>query len=218
MIYVTWAVLYEGSTDAAYFDVLIPHIMEEILLARGIRNVTVPTVPALKLRRGPIEEVAQEACKARDAFHLIFIHVDTGGRNLEIDLDRRLLSYSKAMQAACDWPPVRCITVAPRHEMEAWALADAESVTAALGYNGAPALVGLPSSAREAERLADPKAILQAAVSRIRGRRRPFDVKQILPAIAQRQSLEKLRGASSFAAFEQNLLGFPLFGVMGPHA
>jgi hypothetical protein len=32
MNYVTWAVMYEGSTDRAYFDVLIPRAIEWLTL------------------------------------------------------------------------------------------------------------------------------------------------------------------------------------------
>jgi hypothetical protein len=118
----------------------------------------------------------------------------------------RLYSYCEAMQALCNWPPVRCITIAPRHETEAWALADPQAVTSALGYLGPPDSIGLPSGANQAERLGDPKAVLAAAVTGVRGRRRPYDPKQILPAIAQRQSLATLRRAQSFAAFEIRLV------------
>lgn len=206
MTYVSWAVLYEGDADAAYFDVLIPRVMEEIVRSQGTRHSNIPTTSAIRLRRGAVADVAREACAAKDAFHLVFIHADTGGRNLEAGLGGRLDAYCAAMQALCSWPPVRCITIAPRHETEAWVLTDPQAVTSALGYLGSPDSIGLPSSANQAERLGDPKAVLAAAVTEVRGRRRPFDIKQVFPAIAQRQALDALRQAESFAAFEASLL------------
>ena len=206
MTYVSWAAFYEGATDHAYFDLLIPRVMEDIIMLRGSRHSTIPPAPAVRLQRGPIEKVAHEACTARDAFHLVFIHADTGGRALEADLEERSVRYCEAMHALCSWPSVRCITISPRHETEAWILADPEAVTAALGYCGSPASIGLPGNANQAERLGDPKEILASAVSQVRGRRRPFDAKQIFAAIAQRQALANLRQAKSFAAFEASLL------------
>jgi hypothetical protein len=94
----------------------------------------------------------------------------------------------------------------PGHETEAWILADPQAVIAALGYVGLPESIGLPANANEAERLSDPKIVLATAVNKVRGRRRPFDAKQIFPAIAQRQSLDMLRQATSFAEFETGLL------------
>lgn len=206
MTYVSWAALYEGDTDGAYFELLIPRVMEDIIMLRGTRHSTIPPAPAVRLRRGPVEKVAEEACSARDAFHLVFIHADTGGRALEANLKSRSCSYCDAMHALCCFDHARCIPISPRHETEAWVLADPLAVTDALGYRGPPDSIGLPSNATDAERLSDPKTVLAAAVNRVRGRRRPFDVKQLFPAIAQRQSLGKLREANSFASFEISLL------------
>jgi hypothetical protein len=205
MTYISWAALYEGGTDQAYFELLIPRVMEEIIMLRRTGHSTIPPAPAVRLRRRAVEKVAQEACTASEAFHIVFIHADTGGRALEADLDERSIRYCEAMRALCNWPPLRCITISPRHETEAWILADPHAVTAALGYLGPPASIGLPGNANEAGRHGDPKAVLEAAVRQVRGRRRSFDVKQIFPAIAQRQSLARLRQARSFAAFEASL-------------
>lgn len=206
MTYLSWAVLYEGDTDAAYLDQLIPRLMEEIVTTRGIRHSNIPAAPAIRLRRAAVDEVAKEACQARAAFHLVFIHADTGGRNLEAGMQPRAGAYCEAMHALCDWLPVRCISISPRRETEAWILADPRAVTSALGYNGSPDSIGLPTSAAEAERLPDPKAVLSGAVNHIRGRRRRLNVTQIFPAIAQRQSFAALRQNRSFATFEARLL------------
>ncbi len=205
MTYLSWAALYEGAIDEAYFEVLIPRVMEAITLAHGIRNSIVPPTPAIILQRGTVAKVAQEACEARDAFHLVFIHADTGGRALEADLEARSVRYCEAMHAVCNWPPIRCITISPRHETEAWMLADPQAVTEALGYLGSPVSIGLPLDANRAERLGDPKAVLAAAMTSVRGRRRQVNVRQIVPAIAQRQSLAMLRRATSFVAFEASV-------------
>jgi hypothetical protein len=206
MIYLSWAVLYEGDTDAAYFDLLIPRLMDEIVMVHGTRHANIPTAPALRLRRQAVGNVAKEACQARHAFYLMFIHADTGGRNVEAGMEERSSAYCEAMHKLCELPPVRCITISPRHETEAWILADSEAVMSALGYNGSPDSIGLPVNAAQAERLSDPKAVLSRAVGQVRGRRRNFDVKQIFPAIAQRQSFTALREARSFTVFEANLL------------
>jgi hypothetical protein len=206
MTYVSWAALYEGATDQAYFELLIPRVMEDLVMRCGIRQSTIPPAPSVTLRRGPAEKVAEQACGAKDGFLLVFIHADTGGRNLESGLPERSAGYCEAMHALCEWPPVRCITILPRHETEAWALADPQAVTDSLGYRGSPAAIGLPADAIEAERVANPKEVLAAAVRHVRGRRRAFDVKQIFPAIAQRQSLDSLRRSRSFASFEASLL------------
>ena len=206
MTYVSWAAFYEGVTDQAYFNLLIPRTMEEIILRDGVRHATVPPFPAVQFQRASVEKVAREVCRAIDAFHLVFIHADTGGRALETSLERRAYAYCEAIQAFCNLAPSRCITISPRHETEAWVLADPKAVLSALGYTGSPESVGLPCDAGQAEQLKSPKETLASAVKQIRGKRRPFTATQIFPAIAQRQDLTALRRSKSFASFEQNLI------------
>lgn len=206
MTYVSWAALYEGQSDAAYFGVLVPRVMDELILARGTRNSTVPTVPSILLARGDVMTVAQEACEAHEAFHLVFIHSDAGGRALEEGLAERSTAYCEAMHAVCAWPSTRCITITPRHETEAWVLCDPDAVTDALGFRGNAADIGLPRNAAEAERLRDPKETLNTVIRNVRGRRRGENPTILYPAIAQRQDLGKLRASVSFAAFETKLI------------
>ena len=42
MTWLSWAVLYEGDSDASYFDVLLPRLMTEIVFTRGTRHSDVP--------------------------------------------------------------------------------------------------------------------------------------------------------------------------------
>lgn len=207
MTYVSWSAFYEGPTDESYFDILLPRVMESLVMQYGIRNVTIPDFPAVKLGKNgrEVEAVAAEACSESDAFHLVFIHADTGGRALSATIDNRSAAYRVKMNELCDWPLERCIVIAPRHETEAWMLADPDAVKNSLGYSGSHNDLALPANAVEAERLVDPKQTLEAAMRTVRGRRRTLHIQQIIPAIAQRQSLNSLRAAQSFRQFESEL-------------
>lgn len=202
MKYIGWAVLYEGPSDAAYFDVLIHRMMEDIIL-KGTKFPNISTEPNIRLRRGSAEHFAREACDAQDAFHLVFIHADTGGRAQEATLADRTTAYQEALHRCCDWPLARCVIVTPRHETEAWVLADANAICDALGYRGNPQAIGLPATAAEAERMVDPKATIRDAIGAVRrGRRTGSDASSIFAAVAQRQELNQLRGSASFRRFE----------------
>jgi hypothetical protein len=209
MRYVSWAAFYEGTSDALYLDVLLPRVIRDLIAREGICPVEIPDVPAIKLGSSgrTVDKIAQEACSFRQAVDVIFIHGDTGGRSLEGRLADRTDAYCAKMMAVCDWPRDRCITITPRHETEAWLLADGEAVTKALGYNGAPEEVGLPVDAVAAERLRDPKLVLTAAIEKVAGHRRAQKIDNLFPAVAQRQRLELLRRSDSFAAFEARLRG-----------
>jgi hypothetical protein len=199
--------MHEGTTDEAYFDIIIPNLMETIVRERGTRHVTVPLMPAVRLGKSgrAIEDVAQEACNENDAFYILFIHADTGGRALEANMERRSTAYCDAVHDLCGFPRERCVVIAPRHETEAWMLGDREAVGGALGYRGDLVALGLPADAVEAERLEDPKQVLLQAIRTIRGRRAPARVQQVIPAIAQRQDFGRLRRSASFRAFESSL-------------
>ena len=207
MIYVGWAALFEGETDSRYYNALFPRVMADLVLRSPAKASAIPEGPAVRLFRGTVAEVAKEACNARDAFHLVFIHADAGGRNTEASLASRGTAYCEAMQQCCDFSPTRCVTVAPRHETEAWVLADPLAVVVSLGSRAPAESLGLPADATQAERLTDPKSVLLNAIQIVTGRRRRWQ--NALPAlytsIAEQQSLASLRRSPSFRAFEQKL-------------
>lgn len=202
MTYVSWGVVYEGSTDQAYFDVLIPRLMEDLIAAAPKRNTVVPAVPAVRLARGSVEDVAKRVCEEGEAYHLIFIHADTGGRALEATAVETARAYREALLAECGWPAERCVIISPRHETEAWLLADPQAIADVLGYRGNLERLSLPDDAQAAERVVDPKAVLRNATDIIRGRRRPMNSSQIFPAVAQRQRFDLLRRSQSFRDYE----------------
>lgn len=207
MRYIGWAAFYEGGTDALYLDVILPRILRDLIASEGTELVEVPDVPTVRLgyHGRSVQAVAAEACLFREAFDIVFVHADTGGRGLEQNLASRSQAYCETMNEICNWPTAQCVTITPRHETEAWLLSDADAVTSAFGYNGAPAEVGLPLGARAAERLVDPKATLREASERISGRRRRQAIENSFAAIGQRQDLNTLRASKSFADFEDRL-------------
>ncbi len=207
MRYLSWAVFYEGSSDGMYLDVLLPRIVRDLILREGTSLVEVADLPAVKVGAKDrwIDAVAREACDFSKAFDVIFVHADAGGRGLEQGLSRRADAYCGALSERCNWPSDRCVTITPRHETEAWLLADGAAVTDALGYRGDPTDVGLPANAREAERLVDPKNTLSTAVGIISGRRKRPNIYTIFPAVAQRQRLHALRQSSSFLDLENSI-------------
>ena len=206
-MYLSWAAFYEGPSDRAYFDILLPRLLSDILGSRGERPFQIPATPAVYILRNgrDIGEVAQEICDERDAFHLLFLHADTGGRELEERIHDRREAFIKSAGQRCGWPEDRVALLSPRHEMEAWALADGNAVCRALGFQGQASKVGLPQTAAAAERLVDPKRKLEEVVRQISGRRVKDVANKVLPLIAQEQDLDLLRGSDSFQRFEASL-------------
>lgn len=207
MRYLSWAAFYEGPSDGLYLDIILPRLIRDLIAGCGTDLVEVPDAPAVKigLHHRAVDKVAEEACSSRAAFDILFVHADTGGRGSEKTLPSRSEAYCTAIHNLCDRSLERCVTITPRHETEAWLLADASAVTGALGYSGLPEEIGLPNDARIAEQVADPKLVLTEAINAIVGRRRRPRIENVFPAIAQRQQLALLRRSPSFAQFEQRL-------------
>lgn len=207
MKYISWATFYEGQTDGLYLDVLLPRILRELVAETGTDIVEVPDFSTVRLgtKSRTKEEFAREACEFRSALDIIFVHADTGGRGVERNLADRSSGFCEAFHQRCGAAPPHCVTITPRHETEAWLLADPTAIMAALGFDGTVIEARLPLTARDAERLTDPKETLRTAVHAMTGRKRKHLVENLFPAIAQRQSLTSLRSTRSFSLFEGNL-------------
>lgn len=206
MTYLPWAAFCEGPSDHAYFEVLLPRLMDEISRIDGQRNVVIPDSPvAVKAADRSGEAVAAEICKNADAIRIVFVHADTGGRAAEDTLHARSHRFCELANERCGWSLDQCVVIAPRHETEAWVLADADAVLDALGYAGSAADLGLPSTAALAEALPDPKGILSAAIDEVVGRRRRPGPSLYFARIAQAQSIDALRRSRSFRQLETDL-------------
>ena len=217
-MYLAYALFCEGPSDFAYFEVLIPRLIDSIVSDLGIRSVDRPDTPTIRLGQPnrAVEAVAMEACRAKDAIHLAFIHADTGGRNQEGAVDARSAAYCRKMHEICEFPQPRCVLIRPRHEMEAWALADPNAVLEALGHRGPAAGLGLPGNPREAERYQNPKSCLDSALRQVTDNPRR-QARALLPAIAQRQSIAALRQSPSFCDFESRLkTALQDLGILAP--
>ena len=205
-MYLAYALFCEGPSDYSYFEVLLPRVIESIVLKVGRVTVDVPERPALRLgRRGrAVDEVAAEACDRREAFHIVFVHADTGGRGQLAKLGRRSRAYCEKMHELCGLHPERCVLLRPASMTESWALADPQAVLGTLGYRGTPSELGLPADAEQAENHPTPKTCLDSALRTVRGTRRSRG-DSLLPGIAQRQSIDALKGSISFQEFEGSL-------------
>ena len=149
----------EGPSDYSYFEVLLPRVMESTVLRLGRLPVDVPERPATRLggRGRTVEAVAAEACSRLDAFHIVFVHADTGGRGQVATVDHRSRAYCEKMHELCELRSERCVLLRPASMTEAWALADPQAVLDTLGYRGTPSELGLRADAEQAEAHPDPR-------------------------------------------------------------
>lgn len=208
MTTLSWAVIYEGPSDSAYFGIIIPRLMQELVNSIGSEiSTSIPSTPATILgeRDRSRMALAQEICENRESFKVLFMHSDAGGRSLQAGLASRTSAVLQAAEQLCGWPVDQGVVIAPVREMEAWALADNAALRRALGVSDR-CQVAFPRDGRHVERIDDPKAELDRICAEISGRRRPRRGIHILPSIAQEQSLSRLRECNSFRNFEADLV------------
>ena len=68
-----------------------------------------PERPAARLgsRGRTVEAVAAEACGYLEAFHVVFVHADTGGRGQLATVGHRSRAYCEKMRDLCELRPER---------------------------------------------------------------------------------------------------------------
>jgi len=203
-MYLSWAAYYEGRTDSAYFNVLIPRLLEDILVDEGIRPYDVGITPSVEfgMNNRAFDAAASEICRRIAEFHLLFVHADYGGRALQQTIAERREALIQAAAFECAFDESTAVLLSPKKELESWAIADGQAVQAAFGVTSLPDGL-IPLTAHQAETVADPKVVL-SDISRYVGRRR-HDGNAMLVRIAQEQRFAVLRGAASFREFEESL-------------
>ena len=197
-------VYVEGSSDSVFFPAVLDNSLKELLLD----HVEAPASMDLRTRLVPSGDRSR-AARIRDdveenapGAHVVALHFDATGvpdRQKEQAFD----------PVSAQWPqgpgaPV-LVPLAPRREMEAWALADIDTLQGVVGVQLDPSTVFEGHLLSSVEQLSRPKRTLsELAAQARRPRRRTPDAADYLPLIAERLPLDSLRRLPSFRAFEES--------------
>jgi hypothetical protein len=207
MTYLSWAMFVEGKTDSDYLSVLLPRLIEHIVLSINGPRAVIPEFPVeiFGITERQYDKAASAICAAREAFHLLFIHTDTGGRGLQGTIEDRTISFRDILSAKCNIDITRCIFVIPRKETEAWCLSDPNSLRLSLGLSNQYDLSGFSQALDDVERISDPKLLIQQIIDSALPRRRAGSKRIPYVALAQTQDILKLSQISSFAQLVSDL-------------
>jgi hypothetical protein len=100
----------------------------------------------------------------------------------------------------------KTIAVIPVRETEAWTLVDGDALRAFFGIKMTNQQLGIPSKAREVEKLIDPKQVLESAIAKAVGTRRgKMKSAAFLESISEKIELACLRQVPAFNRFENEL-------------
>ena len=198
-------VLYaEGPTDHEFLSALIERLLIELLVDVEIREVD--RFRDFDTRVSGRERLVEIATRDVDAsrrpkrWHVLFIHADAKGqpasaRAANVDAFRAKI-HDRVDASSCS-----VVGIVPKHETEAWFIADGDAVRNALGVTLVDSALGVVTP-KNAERDNDPKATLDGIVKRATGGRQPVP-RELL---SQFVSFDVLRRFSQFATFEQELV------------
>jgi hypothetical protein len=172
MRYLGLALYAEGSTDYRFLSPLLTRVVEDVLLESASSALDIG--PMIELREPAAFRSEIRATKILEAaramvggFHILFVHADADGdperaRREQADpgIAGFLAEFSEGYAG---------VAVVPVREMEAWAIADGDALRAAFGTTLSDGQLGIPTRARDVERNADPKRILEQAYARVLG-------------------------------------------------
>lgn len=149
----------EGSSDTP-----IGGHIEDIAFDRGIEvQVSAPDLSRLSPPVGArvVDKIARALDLSPDC-RLILVHRDADGS----DFAPRVAEIHQAVAAVR--PDLRHVAIVPVRMTESWLVVDEQAIRAVAGNPGGRMPLGLPSPTR-AEAVADPKALLRAALSAASG-------------------------------------------------
>ncbi|PJE36569.1 hypothetical protein CVM52_11265 [Pseudooceanicola lipolyticus] len=207
MTYISWGLYVEGRTDADYFNVLIPRMITHLLRGSDGPISLVPDLPAhtFGIPRLNLDAITEKVCEGSEAFHLFFVHGDTGGRAVAEQLEHRTCALCERIQASCDFRRDRCIVIAPNRETEAWTLADISAVRRVFGFTADAHLNNIPTTPTQVEHIQDPKRVTQEFLEVVSGTARRKRLRWPFENIAQEQNIDLLLQVPSFRTFSEAL-------------
>lgn len=201
MTYVSWALYVEGPTDRSYLGIILPRLINHLLASANGPMATVPDNPVevFGIPKDKLETIAQLVCAGKDAFHLLFVHGDLGGRGIASTVDSRTCALCEKINERCDFQRDRCILAVPNREIEAWTLADPLAIRSAFGFPADREVPHIPSKAQHVEGLPDPKVTRDDFLRAISAGRRRALPRWPYESIAQEQDVSRLLTVPSFA-------------------
>jgi hypothetical protein len=194
MRYLELALFAEGPTDYRFLSPILRRVTEDICCQHAKQSVDVRE-EVLRLQTPQQERDASRAQRilaaARQDCHsyvILFIHSDSDG-NWERALKERIEPAMLLLNQDAVTQQKKTIAVIPVRETEAWTLVDGDALRASFGIKMTNQQLGIPSKAREVEKLIDPKLVLELALAKALGHRGKMKAAAFLEIISEKIEL-----------------------------
>lgn len=212
MRYLGLALYAEGRTDERFLGPLLQRLCGDICARESryavqFNDELLALTHSSRLQHAPREErILDAARQAEGAWSILFVHADADGDAAKARSERTQPGLDKLREIfdqSCQG-----VAVIPVQAVEAWALCDGDALRQVFGTTLDDQALGLPTSARAVEKLADPKQCLETAFrsSQAGGRRRrQHSVSERLGALGNQVALSRLRRLTAFQSLEGEL-------------
>jgi hypothetical protein len=200
----------EGSTDERFLPRIISRTAERLLAPQEIE---IAPLLILHVRgSGALTQPERILDVARQAagFHILFVHADADGADWDRAKRERITPGFDLVRKQAGGICEHLVAVIPVQEVEAWMLADHETIRRVLNTSHSPDALGLPPHPSRIENIASPKEVLREAV-RIAQTERPLRRRKRLAdlqvSLADSLDLDRLATISAYQRFVQELTG-----------
>lgn len=212
MRYLGLALYAEGPTDYRFLRPILLRLCSDLCVRESRKLVEInDDVLALDHPRhfqsaSREDRILEAARQARGAWSILFIHADAGNDAARARQQQVLPAIGRLGTEFSE--NELGVAVVPIRETEAWAVCDGDALRQVFGTSLNDEAMGIPGSANATENMGDPKQCLRRAFSLAlpRSRRRKVPrVEQMLNALGEQISLDRLRKLSAFVALENEL-------------
>lgn len=166
----------EGSTDAKFLTGLVVRACEDLFLQHKVYNMEVVEPFVVNDSLDPKGQLSQaerilQAAQVASGFHALLVHNDADKRTRKETIEYQFQpGYDEVHQhssGVCE----QLLPVIPMRMIEAWLLADAQTLCQEIDTTLTPIQLGLPTSPAAIEGDADPKQTLEEALRKVNANR-----------------------------------------------
>lgn len=199
----------EGNSDREFLPPLIQRTSKAILDDYANRMVELWDIKTINKKSGSQDKAILEAAQEAGERHALLIHNDADARGYWKTRKKLFEPGYSLVQEFSGWACQNLIPVIPVHEVEAWMLADLETLGRILGAKLDPHMFNLSFGIASIETLSDPKRKLNDIVRYVNAnrsrRRQQIDLQDRLEPLARQIDLHKLFELSAYREFVREL-------------
>ncbi len=200
----------EGSTDDRFLTLIIQRTSRKILAERRKSNVSVASVEPIKLfeKKPTREENILQAAIQAFRYQALIVHSDADNPLYEDAMKYRILPGFDLVKQSKGSVCGQLLPIIPIQAVEAWMLADFETLRAELRTDLKANEPGIPDKTRQIEKISKPKLRLYDAIAIVNKQLRPnqrIDVSSLYEPLGRKIRLERLQPLTAYQRFESDL-------------